>query len=189
MRSVSRWPVLSNKRTRVLSWFRLWAVRPTCLRSWHYIARHRGARRGGLQARRERRRCPQVPAKWLRQVPISGEWVSANGRVVDRSGPGWAATSSFYRPRGGGLQLCRMALGIVTRYCYAILVIWRLSWRIQVPPRVVVAPVLIRRRLRGWPCRCPRLVAVRTPIRGSVWRGSPCWTGSSVGVSHQDKAP
>jgi hypothetical protein len=37
------------------------AVRPTEVCSGHYIALHRGARRGGLQARRERRSGLQVP--------------------------------------------------------------------------------------------------------------------------------
>jgi hypothetical protein len=37
------------------------AVRPAEVCSGHYIALHRGARRGGLQARRERRSGLQVP--------------------------------------------------------------------------------------------------------------------------------
>jgi hypothetical protein len=37
------------------------AVRPAVVCSRHYIALHRGARRGGLQARRERRPGLQVP--------------------------------------------------------------------------------------------------------------------------------
>jgi hypothetical protein len=37
------------------------AVRPAGLRSWRRIAMHHGARRGGLQARRERRGSLQVP--------------------------------------------------------------------------------------------------------------------------------
>jgi hypothetical protein len=47
--------------TLILSWFRPGAVRPTEVCSEHYIALHRGARRGGLQARRERRSGLQVP--------------------------------------------------------------------------------------------------------------------------------
>jgi hypothetical protein len=43
-----------------LSWFRPGAVRPAGVCSGHYIALHRGARRGGLQARRERRSGLQV---------------------------------------------------------------------------------------------------------------------------------
>jgi hypothetical protein len=38
-----------------LSWFRSWAVRPARVRSGRCIALHRGAYRGELQARRERR--------------------------------------------------------------------------------------------------------------------------------------
>jgi hypothetical protein len=47
--------------TLILSWFRPGAVRPAVVCSGHYIASHRGARRGGLQARRERRSGLQVP--------------------------------------------------------------------------------------------------------------------------------
>jgi hypothetical protein len=47
--------------TLILSWFRPGAVRPAVVCSGHYIALHRGARRGGLQARRERRSALQVP--------------------------------------------------------------------------------------------------------------------------------
>jgi hypothetical protein len=46
--------------TLILSWFRPGAVRPAVVCSGHYIALHRGTRRGGLQARRERRSCLQV---------------------------------------------------------------------------------------------------------------------------------
>jgi hypothetical protein len=44
-----------------LSWFRPGAVRPAGVCSGHYIALHRGVRRGGIQARRERRSGLQVP--------------------------------------------------------------------------------------------------------------------------------
>jgi hypothetical protein len=44
-----------------LSWFRPGAVRPAGVCSGHYIALHRGARRGGLQAWRERRSGLHVP--------------------------------------------------------------------------------------------------------------------------------
>jgi hypothetical protein len=47
--------------TLILSWFRPGAVRPAVVCSGHYIASHRGARRGGLQARREGRSGLQVP--------------------------------------------------------------------------------------------------------------------------------
>jgi hypothetical protein len=47
--------------TLVLSWFRPGVVRPAVVCSGHYIALHHGARRGGLQARRERRSGLQVP--------------------------------------------------------------------------------------------------------------------------------
>jgi hypothetical protein len=43
-----------------LSWFRLWAVRPPGVRSGRCITFHRGACRGELQARREKRGSLQV---------------------------------------------------------------------------------------------------------------------------------
>jgi hypothetical protein len=58
---ISRWPVQSNTMTRVLSWFRPWAVRPAGVRSRCCIALHRCACRGGLQVWWERRRGLQVP--------------------------------------------------------------------------------------------------------------------------------
>jgi hypothetical protein len=51
--------------TLILFWFQPGAVHPAVVYSGHYIALHRGARRGGLQARRERRSGLQVP-----EVPI-----------------------------------------------------------------------------------------------------------------------
>jgi hypothetical protein len=47
--------------TLILSWFRLGAVCSAAVCSGHYIALHHGARRGGLQARRERKSGLQVP--------------------------------------------------------------------------------------------------------------------------------
>jgi hypothetical protein len=47
--------------TLFLSWFWPGAVRPAGVCSGHYIALRRGARRGGLQARQERRSGLQVP--------------------------------------------------------------------------------------------------------------------------------
>jgi hypothetical protein len=43
-----------------LSWFRPWVVRPTGVRSGRCIAVHRGACRGELQAKQERRRSLHV---------------------------------------------------------------------------------------------------------------------------------
>jgi hypothetical protein len=51
----------SNTMTGGLFWFRSWAVCAAGVRLWRCIAWHRGARRGELQARQERRRGLQVP--------------------------------------------------------------------------------------------------------------------------------
>jgi hypothetical protein len=82
-----------------LSWFRLEAVRPAGVCSGHYIALHRGACRGGLQAKRERRSGLQVPEVLIEAsanivVRAESEQVSAVRRPL-RLG-NWP---SFYRPR------------------------------------------------------------------------------------------
>jgi hypothetical protein len=55
-----------------LSWFRPGSVRPVGVCSGHYIAVHRSACRGKLQARRERRLVLQV----------SGVLIEANANIV-----------------------------------------------------------------------------------------------------------
>jgi hypothetical protein len=70
------------------------------------IAVHRGARRGELQARRERRRSLQIPEGLLRQ---SANTVDEGGKVrvgSYPSSPRSQETSSSYKPRGNGLQSC-----------------------------------------------------------------------------------
>jgi hypothetical protein len=94
-----------------LSWFRLWVVHPAGARSGRCIAVHRGACRGELQARRERRRNLQVPEVLLRRsANIGGEGGNVQVSRYLSSPCGQGTASSFYKPRGGGLQSCRMAL-------------------------------------------------------------------------------
>jgi hypothetical protein len=103
--------MLSNAVTRGLSWFQPWAVRPTGVCSWRCIAMHRGARRGELQARRERRRNLQVPEGWLRlSANIVGEGGDASELLSVVIPRGQGTTSSFYRARRCGLQSHRVAL-------------------------------------------------------------------------------
>jgi hypothetical protein len=76
------------------------AVRPAVVWSGHRIASHRGARRGGLQARRERRPGPKVPEVLIEASTNIVEkaesvWVIAVHRPVPRLGD----SPSFYRPR------------------------------------------------------------------------------------------
>jgi hypothetical protein len=56
--------------TLILSWFRPGAVRPAVMCSGHYIVLHRGAHRGGLQARWERRSGLQVPEVLIEAVRV-----------------------------------------------------------------------------------------------------------------------
>jgi hypothetical protein len=83
-----------------LSWFRSGAVRPTGVCSGHYIALHRGARRGGLQARRERRsglQVPEVLTEASSNIVVRAESVQVIALSIV---PLWLGDCpSFYRPR------------------------------------------------------------------------------------------
>jgi hypothetical protein len=93
------------------------AVRPTGVCSRHCIALHRGACRGELQAWRERRWCLQVPEVWLkRDANIAVEAENVRVCAIRRPPRGRGTASSFYRPRGGGLQSCHTVLGYMWRH-------------------------------------------------------------------------
>jgi hypothetical protein len=87
--------------TLVLSWFRLGVVRPAGVCSGHYIASHRGARRGGLQVRRERRSGLQVPELLIEasaNIVVKAESVQVI--AIRHSVPlRLGECPSFYRPR------------------------------------------------------------------------------------------
>jgi hypothetical protein len=130
---------------------RKWQHRDTCLsRFWPWgrtSSRLRvcvvltctgGACRGGLQARWERRRSLQVPARiieakcqyrvvsrrtWMREC--GWDWMIADARSC-------ATAFSFYWPRGGSLQTCCMVLYTVSLHRCAVLVAWQMSWRILI---------------------------------------------------------
>jgi hypothetical protein len=70
------------------------AVRPAVVCSGHYIASHRGARRGGLQAWRERRPDLQVP-----EVLIE-----AGANIVVKAESVWVIAVRL-PPAAGGLPL------------------------------------------------------------------------------------
>jgi hypothetical protein len=85
--------------TLILSWFRPGAVRPAVMCSGHYIALHCGARRGGLQARRERRSGLQVP-EVLTEASANIAMKAESVRVFAIRRPPWQGDCpSFYRPR------------------------------------------------------------------------------------------
>jgi hypothetical protein len=72
------------------------AVRPAVVCSGHCISSHRGARRGGLQAWRERRPGLQVP-----EVLIE-----ASANIVEKAESVWVvAVSRLVSPAVGGLPL------------------------------------------------------------------------------------
>jgi hypothetical protein len=75
------------------------AVRPAVVCSGHYIALHHGARRGGLQARRERRSGLQVPEVLIEasaNIVVKAEIVQM---IAIRRPPWLGDCPSFYRPR------------------------------------------------------------------------------------------
>jgi hypothetical protein len=85
--------------TLILSWFRPGAVHPVVVCSGHYIALHRGARRGGLQARWERRSGLQVLEVLIERsanIVVKAESVCA----FSICRPPWLGDCpSFYRPK------------------------------------------------------------------------------------------
>jgi hypothetical protein len=88
------------------------AVRPVVARSGHYIALHRGARIGGLQAWRERRLGLQVPEVLIEtsaniMVKAESVCVIAIHRRIPR---GWGTAFPFIGQGGSSLHVCRTIL-------------------------------------------------------------------------------
>jgi hypothetical protein len=82
-----------------LSWFRPGAVRPAGVCSRHYIALHRGACSGGLQAKREKRSGLQVLEVLIdasANIVVRAESVQVS---VVRGPPRLGDCHSFYKPR------------------------------------------------------------------------------------------
>jgi hypothetical protein len=84
------------------------AVRPAVVCSGHYIALHLGARRGGLQAWRERRYGLQVPEVLIEacaNIVLKAESVCviATRRPVPC---GWGTASPFIGQGGSSLHAC-----------------------------------------------------------------------------------
>jgi hypothetical protein len=88
------------------------AVRPAVVCLGHYIALHRGARRGGLQAWRERRLGLQVPGVLIEaSANIVVEAGSVSVIAIRRLVPcGWGTASPFIGQGGSSLHACRTIL-------------------------------------------------------------------------------
>jgi hypothetical protein len=87
------------------------AVRPAGVCSGHCIALHRGACRGGLQERRERRSILQVPEVLIESsanIVVKTESVQVS--VVRPLPCGWGTAPPFIGQGGGSLQACRTVL-------------------------------------------------------------------------------
>jgi hypothetical protein len=147
------------------------AVRPAVVCSGHYIASHRGARRGGLQAWRERRpglQVPEVLTEASANIVVKAESMSVISirpplRLGDRP--------SFYRPRRehftcvphyfptcGGVASSAMELTVVLANPAPVGASWRVlcSYRSSFEGGGVVVG-------------CP--AAARGPVRGCRQRG------------------
>jgi hypothetical protein len=90
----------------------------------------------------------EVPISWWRRKTCK----CATIRRPPHHGQG--TTPCFYRPRGGGLQSCRIVLELCMEVWRTTLWSWWLSWRISPPSGVVASPVPAQKRLRGWLCGC-----------------------------------
>jgi hypothetical protein len=87
------------------------AVRPAGVCSGHYIAVHRGACRGGLQARRERRLVLQVSEVLIEaSVNIVVKTESVQVCVVRRPPAARGSAPPFIGQGGSSLQACRTVL-------------------------------------------------------------------------------
>jgi hypothetical protein len=140
---------------------------------------HCGACRGGLQARRERRSSLQVPE--IFRIEASANIVvkaeSAQVNAIRRPPLRLGDCPSFYRPRR------RQFTGVPHCFIYV--------WRHDVQCRgvdgrpgescfrrdVMVCPVSVQERLRGWRCRGPSFggrphVDSRVPLTGGCTRHS-----------------
>jgi hypothetical protein len=84
-------------------------VRPAVACSGHYIALHRGARRGGLQVWRERRLSLQVPEVLIEaSANIVVKTESLCVIAIRRHVPcGWGIALPFIGQGGSNLQVCR----------------------------------------------------------------------------------
>jgi hypothetical protein len=126
---------------------------PAGVCSGHYIALHRGACRGGLQAWRERRlilQVPEIPIEASANIVVKAESVQVS---VVRCPLRLGGCPSFYRPRR------RQFTGVPHYFIY----MWRHGAQFHgVDGRpgesciwwgVMVCPVSVQERLRGLRCR------------------------------------
>jgi hypothetical protein len=119
--------------------------------SGHYIASHRGARRGGLQARRERRSGLQVPEVLIEasvNIAVKTECVCVIA-IRRPPPPRLGDCPSFYRPRRRQFTIVAHYFAYVWRHgvqCHGVdgrpdeSCLWR---------GVVARPVRAQERLRG----------------------------------------
>jgi hypothetical protein len=156
------------------------AVRPAVVCSGHYIALHRGACRGALQARRERRLVLQVPEVLIEasaNIVVRGERRVSMPIVSAVLPCGWGIAPPFIGQGGGNLQACRTILptcrGMASSAAELTVVLENLapvgaSWRVLCSYRSdfegssveVGRPVAARGPTRGW--------SQREIVRGTV---------------------
>jgi hypothetical protein len=146
------------------------AVRPAVVCSGQYIALHRGACRGALQARRERRLILQVPKVLIEasaNIVMRGERRVSMPIVSVVPFCGWGIAPPFIGQGGGNLQACRTILptcrGMASSVAELTVVLKNLapvgvSWRVLCSYRSdfegssleVGRPVAAHGPTRGW---------------------------------------
>jgi hypothetical protein len=85
----------------------------------HYIAVHRGACRGGLQARRERRLVLQVPEVLIEAGQYRGERGKRASERCPSSPCGRGTVPPFIGQGGSNLQACRTVLATCRGMAYS----------------------------------------------------------------------
>jgi hypothetical protein len=155
------------------------AVRPAVACSGHYIALHRGARRGGLQAWRERRSSLQVPKVLIEasaNIAVKAESVRVIA-IPRRSPLRLGDCPSFYRPRReqftGVPHYSPTCGGMASSVAELTTVLVNLapvgaSWRVLCPHKSDI---------EGSGVEAGRPDAARRPVRGCRRRGSVRGTG------------
>jgi hypothetical protein len=159
-------------------------VRPAVMCPGHCIALHRGACRGTLQARWDRRWSLQVPEVWLR---LSDNIVAKSESVAPPRRPG--DCPSFYRSRRSqftGVSYCFIYVWWCGVQCCGVddrpgeSCFWR---------DVMACPVSIQERLWGCGIGVFRSVVARVLTRGCGRREAVRSTAAGVAVSCRPALP
>jgi hypothetical protein len=139
--------------TLILSWFRPGAVHPAVVCSGHYIALHRGARRGGLQVRRERKSGLRV-LEVLTEASANIVGKAESMQMIAICRPPWLGDCpSFYRPRREQFTSMPHCSSYVWRHGVQCHGVGGRPGESRFWHGVMACPVRLQERLRGGWCR------------------------------------